>query len=100
MPIIHPQTNTQFVTKFLSALKKSTSRHDRGDRYHYDAAQGQPGQIEAYLNEESDSSCILPYSESDRDGNAYTIQTGDNITFYLATDRRNGQKRAIRVQVC
>lgn len=81
------------------AMKKSTNRHDRGDRYHYDAAQGQPGQIEAFLNEESDPSCILPYSESDRDGNAYTIQTGDNITFYLATDRRNGQKRAIRVQL-
>jgi cold shock CspA family protein len=84
------------------AGKKATT-HDRGDRYHHhhhDQQQGQPGQIEAFLGgDEDDDEVILPYAKTDRDGNAYTIQQGDHVTFYLATDRRNGQKRAVGVQL-
>ena len=97
-------------------MKKASGRHDRGDRHHHhDSSGGVPGQIEANLDSDSDSSSddekvksreklrglkILSYAEADRDGNAYTIQVDDHVTFYLATDRRNGQQRAVGVQVC
>jgi len=97
------------------AMKKASGRHDRGDRHHHhDSSGGVPGQIEANLDSDSDSSSddekvksreklrglkILSYAEADRDGNAYTIQVDDHVTFYLATDRRNGQQRAVGVQL-
>jgi len=83
----------------IRQLAGKKTHQDRGDRYHHhhDQAQGQPGQIEAFLDDEEE--VILPYAKTDRDGNAYTIQQGDHVTFYLATDRRNGQKRAVGVQL-